>query len=95
MRARILFLTITLALASGLSAQSPVPVIVPAMTPATTTIAPAAATEADNSLSGALKLLQEMKAANDEVLAKQAATLTRLEELQKAANEIRIYTKRS
>ena len=58
--------------------------------------APAATTtETDNSLLAAVKLLQEMKAANDEILAKQAATLTQLDELQKAADQIRIYTKRS
>ena len=96
MRGKILLLAITFALVSTLPAQSPVPVIVPAMTPATTAKAPAATTtETDNSLLAALKLLQEMKAANDEILAKQAATLTQLDELQKAADQIRIYTKRS
>ena len=96
MSGKVLILAITLALASTLPAQSPVPVIVPAMTPATTTTNPAAAaTETDNSLPATLKLLQEIKAANDEILAKQAATLTQLDEMEKAAQQIRIYTKRS
>jgi hypothetical protein len=95
MSGKVLLLAITFAFASTLAAQSPVPIIVPAMTPATMTKAPAAATETDNSLSAALKLLQEMKAANDEILAKQAATLIQLDELEKEAQQIRIYTKRS
>ena len=96
MRVKVLLVAITFALVSTLPAQSPIPVIVPAMTPATTAKAPAATTtETDNSLLTAVKLLQEMKAANDEILAKQAATLTQLDELQKAADQIRIYTKRS
>ena len=96
MSGKILICAIAFALANTLPAQSPVPVIVPAMTPATTTKAPAAAAaENDNSLLAAMKLLQEMKAANDEILAKQAATLTQLDELEKAAQQIRIYTKRS
>ena len=96
MRVNVLLVAITLALVSTLPAQSPIPIIIPAVTPASMAKAPAAATtETDNSLLTAVKLLQEMKAANDEILAKQAATLTQLDELQKAADQIRIYTKRS
>jgi hypothetical protein len=95
MSGKVLVFAIAFALANTLSAQSPVPVIVPAMTPATTTKAPAAAAENDNSILAAMKILQEMKAANDEILAKQAATLTQLDELEKAAQQLRIYTKRS
>jgi hypothetical protein len=35
-----------------------------------------------------------MKAINDEILAQQKATLEKLDEMEKAANEIRIYSKR-
>jgi flagellar biosynthesis/type III secretory pathway chaperone len=69
------------------------PVIVPAITPATTVKAPAT----DNAASSAqavLKSLQAMKAANDEILKQQAATLQKLEEIEKTAQEIRIYSKR-
>jgi hypothetical protein len=52
------------------------------------------ATDTD-SLPAAVKLLQEMKTANEEVLKKQEATLQALEELQKAADEIKIFGKRS
>jgi hypothetical protein len=97
MSGKVLILAITFVLANTLPAQSPVPVIVPAVTPVTTAKVPAAATttEADNSLPAALKILQDMKAANDEILAKQAATLIQLDELEKEAQQIRIYTKRS
>lgn len=95
MRGKALILAITFALACTLPAQSPAPVIVPAMTPAATTSKTAPEPAADNSIPATLKLLQEMKAANDEILAKQAATLIQLDELQKAADQIRIYTKRS
>ena len=40
-------------------------------------------------------MLQEMKAANEETLRKQAATLEELDELAKAADQIRIFSKRS
>lgn len=43
----------------------------------------------------ALKLLQEMKAANEAILAKQTETLLRLEEIEKAAEQIKIYSKRT
>jgi hypothetical protein len=96
MSGKVLILAITFALACTLPAQSPAPIIVPAMTPATTTTKTAAPEPAaDNSIPATLKLLQEMKAANDEIIAKQAATLIQLDELQKAADQIRIYTKRS
>jgi hypothetical protein len=35
-----------------------------------------------------------MKEANEEILKQQRATLEKLDEIEKAANEIRIYTKR-
>jgi hypothetical protein len=56
--------------------------------------APAAAFVSD-SLPVALKQLQEMKTANEELLKKQQAALQQLEELQKAADEIKIFGKRS
>lgn len=71
------------------------PVVVPAMTPATTANAPAAPANVAGSTQAAMNALQAMKAANDEILKQQAATLVKLEEMEKAANEIRIYTKRS
>jgi hypothetical protein len=95
MRALIFSLLAAVALASITHAQSPTPVVVPAMTPATTAKGPAAPDNAAGSTQAALKALQGMKAANEEILKQQAATLQKLDEIEKAANEIRIYTKRS
>jgi hypothetical protein len=83
--------------ATGAPAQSPTPIIVQAIVPAAS---PAAAVSAQNPVTStagadaALKALQEMKAANDAILAKQAATLQQLDEMEKAADQIKIYTKR-
>jgi hypothetical protein len=59
--------------------------------PATVRIVPADT----ESMPAAIKLLQETKAANEEILKKQEAALQRLEELQKAADEVKIFSKRS
>jgi hypothetical protein len=75
-------------------AQTPMPIIVPAMTPATTAQSPVTAAVTTTSTQTTLKALQALKAANDEILKQQAATLEKLDEIEKAANEIRIYTKR-
>ena len=95
MRAIILSLLAAVSLVSMSDAQSPTPLIVPAMTPATTAKSAATAENAANSTQAVLKALQAMKTANDELLRQQAATLQKLDEIEKAANEIRIYTKRS
>ena len=75
------------------AAQTPMPIVVPAMTPATSAQSPAAAT-VTASTQTTLKALQAVKAANDEILKQQTATLEKLDEIEKAANEIRIYSKR-
>lgn len=95
MRTLILSLLAAVSLVSISDAQSPMPVVVPAMTPATTAKSPATPDSAASSTQAVLKTLQAMKAANDEILKQQAATLLKLDEMEKAANEIRIYSKRS
>ena len=96
MRTLVLSLLIAVSLVSISGAQSPTPLIVPAMTPATTVKSPVTVTEnAAASTQAVLKALQAMKTANDEILKQQAATLQKLDEIEKAAQEIRIYTKRS
>jgi hypothetical protein len=65
------------------------------MTSPTSAKGPAAPDNAAGSIQAALSALQAMKAANDEILKQQAATLVKLDEMEKAANEIRIHTKRS
>ena len=88
------FILAAAVLVSVASAQSPTPIVVPAMTPATTAISPATPGVANASTQITLKALQEIKAANTEILKQQEATLQKLDELEKAAQEIRIYTKR-
>lgn len=94
MRAAALSMLVAFALACLLPAQSPVPVVVPAATPAVASKTSPPAANAD-SAQAVLKMLQEMKAANEETLRKQAATLAQLDEMEKLADQIRITTKRS
>ncbi len=68
------------------NAQSPAPIVATSV-PATT--------EANNaSMEATMKSLRETKAANEEILKKQQATLEALDELQKAADQIKIFSKR-
>jgi hypothetical protein len=94
MRSVALAILLAFALAQTLPAQSPIPVIVPAATPAAITAQQSASSANSTSVQEALKMLQEMKAANEETLRKQAATLQQLDELEKEAEQIKIYTKR-
>jgi hypothetical protein len=88
-------LLITFALGCTLWGQSPMPVIVQAATPAVkSAAAPAAASEKSDSFQSALKMLQAIKAANEETLRKQAATLEQLEALEKEADQIKVFSKR-
>lgn len=80
----------TLFLPLGLRSQTPATVVVPAQVAAPG--APVPAPVRDPGVS--LKFLQEMKAANDATLKAQAAQLATLDELQKAAEELKIYSKR-
>jgi biopolymer transport protein ExbD len=89
MRSVALAILVAFVVANTLSAQSPV--IVQAATPAAITSQQSANS---GSLQEALKMLQETKAANEETLRKQAATLEQLDELEKAAEQIKIYSKR-
>ena len=94
MRSAALSLLLAFTLAHLLPAQSPMPVIVPAATPAVTKSQAPAPSQSSSSLQAALKMLQEIKAANAETLRKQAATLEMLDEMEKAAEQIKVYTKR-
>ncbi len=94
MRAVILSILVTAIFAANSDGQSPIPVVVPVMTPATTPISPAIAAVTTTSIQTTLKVLQAVKAANDEILKQQEATLQKLDEMEKTAQEIRIYSKR-
>src|SRR5690242_16769310 len=76
--------------------QSPAPIVVQAATPppqVSTTVA-STAQQDSSSVQAAIRLLEEMKAKNEEILSKQQATLQQLDELQQAAEQLRIYAKR-
>ena len=101
MRLTILISLVFLGVAA---AQSPTPIIVQAAngvapsaanTNATTTSPKTAAAPIDDqSVPAAIKQLEQIKAANDEVLAKQKAALEKLDALQDAADQLRIFAKR-
>lgn len=84
---------------AAVSAQSPAPIVVQAansgtLAPSTTSAAAAPAATDVHSIPDAIKLLEQIKAGNDEVLAKQKAALERLDALQDAADQLRIFAKR-
>jgi hypothetical protein len=94
MRTITLSILAVFALTGLMSAQSPKTMIVQAATPAVAPSRAPAAPESSLSLQAALKELLEIKAANEETLRKQAATLQQLDELEKMAEQIRIYSRR-
>jgi len=78
-------------------AQSPAPVAVPAASSANVPAAtPALAAEVNAAgAAAALQALQQMKAAHGGLLRKQAVTLQKLDELERSAEQTRIFTRRS
>jgi hypothetical protein len=79
-------------------AQSPAPIIVQPANGVGATLsasksAGAAAAETA-SVAAAIKLLEQIKAANDDVLSKQKAALEKLDEMQEAADQLQIFAKR-
>lgn len=67
----------------------PTPAPIPAATPALVADPRQLAQMAEN-----IKQLQELKVQNDEILKQQQAALDALDDLQKEADQIRIYSKR-
>jgi hypothetical protein len=91
----IVFLTVVFSALPLLSShgQTSVPVILQAATPGPAVVAkPAAASETD--LKATLQLLLDMEATNAATIKKQEAALAALDELQKAADELKIFSKR-
>jgi len=88
-----IFILTALLTVGAMSAQTAAPTVVQAAVAPSVAIQTPPAPPSATAVS-ALKMLQEMKAANENVLKKQAATLLQLEEIQKAAEQLRIYTKR-
>lgn len=92
----LLFSVLPIALAIGMSYAQNSMVIVQAASPAPvkTTAATVTSTSDSNSSASVLKLLQEMKAANAETLKRQEAVLQQLDELQKAAEQMKAFSER-
>jgi Tfp pilus assembly protein PilN len=77
------------------SAMAQAPIIVqPANQTAPAQTAKTQAASDDSDVQAAIKSLEEMKAANEELLKKQQATLDALDQLQKDAEQLRIFAKR-
>jgi hypothetical protein len=83
--------------AIGAFAQSPSPtmIVVPAANVAAAPAATPAAVQDPNALQSTLQTLQKMKAANEDTLKRQEAVLQQLDELQKAADQIKIFSHRT
>ena len=64
------------------------------VTPQAATSAPAEDAKQQAEMADNIKQLQELKAQNDEILKQQQAALDALDELQKEADQMRIYSKR-
>jgi hypothetical protein len=84
----VLFVAVLSVSGSCIQAQAPV-----AAQPAPAV--PIVAAQAQGSSAAVLQALQQVKAANDAMLKQQAATLQQLAEMEKAAEQLRIYTSRS
>jgi hypothetical protein len=90
-----IFATMSIFIARAQSPKQEVVVQAATAAPATVAAAPAAASQPDSSaVTAAIKALEELKAKNDEILSKQEATLQRLDELQQAVEQLRIFSKR-
>jgi hypothetical protein len=79
----------------GARAQSPAPIVLQAASPAAMTATlPTATTQSSASVEAAIKLLDQLKAKNEETLKKQEAALQQLGELQQGAEQLKIFSKR-
>ncbi len=98
MRTTIIITLLGLRIAAAtINAQAPAPVVVQASGPTATASAADAANDSEDGASkaGLLQSLQQLKAANSEILKRQLAMLQQLEEIEKAAAEIKIFAGRS
>ena len=91
-----IFVALSAVLFTGASAQQPTPppVVVQAATAAPTATPAATPGASDAAVTAAMKALEEVKAANEATLKKQEAMLQQLDELQKAAEQLKIFSKR-
>ena len=94
MRLKFLVLSVALLTALGAIAQSPEPIVVPAATDSTPAPENAQKDADDAAITATIALLQELKRQNDQTIKKQQAALEALDQLQKDADQIRIFSKR-
>ena len=92
----VLALTIS---AAGLQAQTPIQPAVPpgnalTNTTAAAPVAPAAVNDGDAAAKALLQTLLQLKASNEEILKRQTATLSQLEEVSKAAEQLKVFATR-
>jgi hypothetical protein len=73
--------------------QTSVPIILQAAAPTPTVVAKSAAPP-ESDLKATLQLLEDMQATNAVTIKKQEAALAVLDELERAANELKIFSKR-
>ncbi len=95
-RRLVIFCALIFSVAPLLSSrgQTPAPVVIQAASPAPPVAAKLAAAIAGSDAKTTFQLLQEMLATNAATIKKQEAALATLDELQKAAEEIKIFSKR-
>ncbi len=80
------------------NAQSPAPIIIQAADAPAIQTAPSKAVEGApdaQSITAAIQILEQLKASNADVLAKQKAALEKLSELKEAADQLQIFAHRS
>lgn len=100
MRAKFSFTLIALTLSlAGLRAQAPVQQVVRPTGGVTNNVlnapvAPVAVADGDATAKALLQTLLQLKAANDAILQRQAAALSQLEEMSKAAEQLKVYSSR-
>jgi hypothetical protein len=94
MRVLKIFCLVSVLALSAVEAQSPAPIVVQAASAAPAASKMSAPVAGVSSVPEAIKMLEQVKATNDEVLAKQKTALERLDELQEAADQLRIFAKR-
>jgi hypothetical protein len=80
---------------TSVRSQSSQPIVVDAATPAPAALTAAVGSASSESTRDAIKSLQELKAANEEMLKRQQAALEQLDQLEKAAEQLKIFANRS
>jgi hypothetical protein len=86
-----------LASISSVKSQSPQPIVVPAATTVNTSAASSVSAPVSanpESIGAAISLLEKIKTVNEDILKRQEATLRQLDDMQQAAEELKVFSKR-